>query len=167
MSQFTQPVALPTRIPGEDSHPWFWNPGRIGVQLAPEWFRTKLHEIDPDLECAWDRTHELWQIWVKKPSLQTKVCQGWQLLFPVHDGRRGYVPLDERTLAKVYSISTRAWDSAKKYFDAVERERERAKDQYERAIEEEDKFKAFEYYAHTQPRVGYGKDISASKMVGQ
>src|SRR4051812_19954587 len=98
--QFSQQVAKVTARSDEDS-PWFWNPGRIGVQLAPTDFREKVHEIDPELEVAWDRYQELWQVWVKKPSLQTRLCQGWFLLFPVHDGARGYVPLDERTLAKI------------------------------------------------------------------
>lgn len=164
--QFTQQIAKPTKLE-DDSSPWFWNPGRIGVELAPDWFRSKVKEIDPELEVTWNRHEERWLVWVKKPSLQTRLCQGWLLLFPVHDGHGGYVPLDERTLAKIFSISTRQWGDARKYFDAVVRERDRDTERIERDLSEDARFHAFEYYDYTKPKVGFGSQVSASKTVGQ
>jgi hypothetical protein len=167
MSQFTQQIHKPTQVAGEDTNPWFWNPNRIGVQLAPEWFRRKLHEIDNELEVTWDRHNERWLVWVKKPRLQTRLCQGWLLLFPVHDGKGGFVPLDERTLAKVYEISARQWGDGKRYFEAVARERERDAERVDKTIAEDDKYRSYEYFDFTKPKVGYGSQVSSSKMVGQ
>jgi hypothetical protein len=152
---------------GDDSSPWFWNPGLIGVQLAPEWFRKKVKEIDENLEVAWDRYNERWQVWVRSHRINNRLCQGWLLLFPVQTPNRQYLPLDERTLAKIYSISGAKYASGKQYFDAITRETERDREVAMSEHEDEVTYKAGEYFEFTKPKVGFGKQVSESKMVGQ
>jgi hypothetical protein len=151
---------------GDEVSPWFWNPGRIGVTFAPEWFRSKLKEIDEDLEITWNRHDERWQVWVRKPSLQTRLCQGWLYLFPVQDANGKYVPLDERTFAKIHAISARQHGSSRKYFDRIIAEQERDKALREEADQDETMYKAGEFFEFTKPKVGYGA-LTGSKVVGQ
>lgn len=165
MNQLRMEISRPS-AKGDETSPWFWNPGRIGVKLGPEWFREKLHEVDPDLEVTWNREDERWIIWFRKPTIQHRLCQGWLLLFIVQTPDGEYVPLDERTLAKVYEVSARKHGNAKQYFDAIVREQERDKEARERADNDDTWQRAGEYYDFTLPKVGYGP-ISPSKVVGQ
>lgn len=165
--QFTQNIVNnPKSAPDEHSLE-FWNPGRVGMTFAGVDFRRKLHDMDPELEAVMNHHTGLWVIWVKKLGKQTRLCQGWKLLFVVHDGNQGYVPLDERTLAKLFEISGRKWGNGLKYFDAVMRERQRATDAQAAFDADEERHQAYEYFDHTQPFVGYGTRQSASKVVGQ
>lgn len=56
------------------------------------------------------------------------------------------MPLDERTLARVYTVSARRWDGAKRYFDAIEREWERDREQAKKSRNDDVKHSAGEYY---------------------
>jgi hypothetical protein len=127
------PVSLPI-AKGEQLGPevldWFWHPNRGSVAFAPDDFRRKLHEMDPDLEITWHPIRERWLVWMRRPTFQTPICWGWLLLFPVQNEDKSHRPLDERVFARLYGASAHKWGSAREYFRAVEREiehdRERA-----------------------------------------
>lgn len=126
-----------------ESHPWYWNPNRIGAIQAPEWFMEKVEEISPDLDVRRNAFTSKWQVWVKSPRLLHPLCQGWKLLF-VHHGPSGEVlPLDERLLGRLHLIDMKN-SSAKAYFDRIQseiardkaaRERQRDQDTMDLAIE--------------------------------
>lgn len=157
---FKQAINIPKAPPPESSM-WFWNPNRVEVEFAPKWFKEKLNEIDPELEATWDRYHERWLVWVKQPKLQSKLCSGWLLLFPVRYGDGSYMPLDERTLARVYSISAQRWDGAKRYFDAIEREWERDRELAQARRQDDVKHSAGEYYDYmTIKNIGHGSKFA-------
>jgi hypothetical protein len=158
-------VAKPRPVGPEGSN-WFWNPGLHGIKLAPESFREKLHEIDPDLEAAWNPVDERWAVFFRSHRVTHPICRGWRLLFVVQDENRAYVPLDERALAKCWDVSGRKWGSSRQYFDAIQREKLRDRELIDKALADEDWHMAGEYHDFTRPKVGYGP-ISESKMVGQ
>lgn len=114
------PFRMPTNTlkglpPAPETNPWWWHPGRVGVEMAPSYFAKDLERIDPDLAATHDKLHGKWSIWMKKPTIQTKTCWGWQLLFSVDR-------LDQRVFARLYESSARKWGNAVEYFRAVERE---------------------------------------------
>lgn len=142
---FQQTLTKPKSLPPQSSH-WFWNPNQVGVRFAPEWFLKKLHEIDPDLTITWDNYQEKWLVWAKNDKLQSKLCRGWTLLFPVRYADGSYMPLDERLFSRLYGASATRWGNAKHYFDAIEREWERDRERAERSRNDEVKHSAGEYY---------------------
>ena len=145
LGEFKQSLSKP-RIPSPETSHWFWNPSRVGVTFGPSWFRTKLHDIDPELEVTWDRCQERWLIWLSNPKLHSKLCNGWSLLFPVKAPDGSYQPLDERIFARIYGASARRWDSAKCYFDAIEREWDRDRELAKKAHSDHTRYSAGEYY---------------------
>jgi hypothetical protein len=149
------------------THPLFWSPARLETQLAPEAFRKRLHAIDPDLEAAWDRTTERWNVWCKKPSLRHPVARGWQLLFTVKHADGSYVPLDERTFAKLAEISARFVGSAIQYHKRIENEMERDRARVERAREESIADGGGEYFDYLQPKVSMYGASNGSKCANQ
>lgn len=151
------------KIPGPEHNIWFWHPGRIGVRFAPSDFRRRLQEIDPELDVTWNPIIERWTVWMKKPSLQTPICQGWGLLFVVKEPNNSYRPLDERIFARLYEASTRKWSNAKTYFAAVEREIEREKELKSKRSTQDAIDIAMPSFEHSQIKVGYGKS-SGSKF---
>lgn len=120
--------ARPSRIPGPETIPWYWHPFRAGVRFGPDSFRAQLHQFDPNLEITWNPIRERWQLWMRKPALQNKLCWGWTLLF-VLDRDGEYLPPDNRVFARLYEASADKWGDGKKYFDHIQRqwEEERAK----------------------------------------
>lgn len=116
---FSQPLARPKKLDPE-THPWWWNPSRLGVKGPPRDFAKKLAEFDSQLACTWNPVSEHWQIWFRKPSIQSPVAQGWLLLFNVPPRA-----LDERVFARLYSASSRQWGNGKAYFDRIQAEFER------------------------------------------
>lgn len=149
-----------------ESIPSFWNPGLYGVRFAPEDFRAKVKEISPDLEVTWNPYTSRWQVFAKSHRVTHKLSRGWRLLFIVEDEKRAFVPLDERTLCKIWAIDGQKVGSGKQYFDAIWRETLREKARLEKAQADEDFEGSGEYFDYTKPKVGYGP-ISESKMVGQ
>jgi hypothetical protein len=133
---YRMPVARPQVIPGPEVSPWYWNPNRFGIKLAPESFRDQLHNLGEELEATWNPVKERWQLWARTNAIQSKLCSGWRLLF-IHSGPSGeYLPLDERVLARLYHASALKHGDARKYFDRVAseimRDREKAEqDQYQ------------------------------------
>ena len=162
-TSFRVPQAAPERI-SERASPWFWNPGRIGVETGPDWFTTRLKALDPDLAVTWNRETERWQVWVRKPRLQSKLCQGWLLLFPVTYRDGSYCPLDERVFAKLHHVSAETWGSAREYFTRVTQEIER--DRARRAATRHDEIAqiAGDYWKHLHPSVGYGRSNGSKSM---
>lgn len=153
--EFSQTVAKPV-IPGPEQSFWFWNPNRIEAGKAPEWFAKQLRDMDQDLEVTWSPVHERWCMWMRNPKLQSKLCQGWSLLFVVQGPNGSYQPLDERVFARLYGASAQRWDSAKTYFDAIEREWERDKAKAESTRNDEVKHSAGEYFDFMKIK-NYGK----------
>lgn len=151
-------------IPPPEALNWWWNPSRSGVALGPEWFRAKLHEVDPELEVTWNRYTERFLIWTKKERMQTKICSGWLLLFPVQYDDGSFMPLDERVIARLYHASSRKWGSGKAYFDAVEREMARDKERARKQADTDHIDQSMETYNFSQIKVsGFGPS-SGSKF---
>lgn len=130
---FRVPVGSTPKRLGPEFNPWYWNPGRLGVEEAPNWFAKRLAEISDDLRATLNPITGRWQVWARSPRMQHPVCQGWRLLF-VHNGPDGErLPLDERALARVYFIDMRN-QSGKAYFDRVvseyQRDQERKKEKH-------------------------------------
>lgn len=149
-----------------ETNPWFWNPGLYGVKLAPEDFRSKVKEISDDLEVTWNPELSRWQVFCKSHRVSHPISRGWRLLFIVKDESGGFVPLDERTLCKIWAIDGARVGDSKKYFDRIQAEEAREKAAAEKATSDEDWDGSGEYYDFTKPKVGYGP-ISQSKVVGQ
>jgi hypothetical protein len=162
----SQPIARPW-TPGEDSNPWFWNPGRIGLQHEPQWFRKLLDENGhQDISCVWNRNSERWQVFARSPRVQTKICQGWRYLFPVQLRNGAYAPLDERTLAKIFLLDGVRVGDGNHFIDRVASEMKRDKERAEQRDEIDTRDSTGEFFDYTLPKVGYGA-ISSSKVVGQ
>ena len=128
---------VPFRVPiaksqplGPETHGWYFHPNRPGVRFASREFVNKLREAIPeaDLEITWNPVRERWCVWQRAPRIQHPICQGWRLLFVVeYEGE--YVPLDERVLAVLYERSGRKWGNLFYYWQAVEREMDRDREQ--------------------------------------
>lgn len=112
---FQVPIAKPKPVGPETSWGYF-SPAKPDVRFGPDDFRRKLHEIDSTLEVVWHPVNERWVIWFRG-------AKGWRMLFPVqYAGSERYMPLDERTLAKVWDRSGRHWGSGRAYWDRIEAE---------------------------------------------
>lgn len=135
---------------------WYWNPSRPGVQLGPEWFRSKLHELSDELEVTWDAYHERWLVFMRQPRVQHPIGMGWTLLCVVQDEEGSYMPIDERVLAHLYVRSRKKWGDGLKYFEAVQREIEKEKEAADKADLDENIQQATEAFTHSQISVGYG-----------
>ncbi len=159
-------ISLPTtkgQVLGPESNSWWWHPSRPGVRHGPDWFMATLKAIDPDLQVTWNAYRERWQVWAPRPTLRNPVCQGWLLLFPVQLPDGSYAPLDERTLAKVYEVSSRVWGNAKSYFNRIEAEMARDKALAESSRADNVKHAAGEYFDYTQPKVSMFGPSNGSK----
>ena len=126
---FKQTPVRPKALPPEYNN-WYWHPNRGSVRTAPDWFMAKLKDVDPDglVRITWNPIRERWQVFARDYKVQHPICWGWKLLFVVEqDGE--YVPLDERTLAKIYERSGRKWGNLYEYWLKVEQviERETAR----------------------------------------
>src|SRR4051812_14780931 len=80
------PFAVPvgeTRTPiDREMFPHFWYPGRLGVELAPQWFLDRLLAIHPGLSCTKYPLDGTWILWSKNPAVTyPHFCPGWSLLF--------------------------------------------------------------------------------------
>jgi hypothetical protein len=160
---FRQAISKPKAL-GPEHNQWFWNPNRFGIQLAPDHFMKMLHELGPELSATWNPIIERWQIWCKAPQINHKICQGWKLLFIVRGVAGEYLPLDERTLARLYSASVLSSGSAKQYFDRMVSEMERDKERREKQYQADLIDGAMPSFDHAKIQVsGFGKS-SGSKF---
>lgn len=119
---FRLPVHRPFKTPDRSQSWSFFHPNRPDVRYGPAWFRSQLHAIDPNLDVTWHPIHERWLVWARNPQVTHQTSPGWMLLFPVQSTTGRYLPLDERTIAKVYDRSPKKWGNAKAYFDRIEQE---------------------------------------------
>lgn len=158
LQRFRQPIAKPKGLPPE-ANVWYWNPNRIGIRLAPAWFRKRLHEeFDPDLEVTWAVIHQRWLLWVRHPKINQSVCQGWRLLFVHQSADHQYLPLDERVFARLVNASVDRHGSAKRYVERIVSEFERDRELTEKRQAQEAIDFAMPYWEHSQISVsGYGK----------
>lgn len=124
---FSQPISKPKPL-GPEYNPWFWNPNRIGIKFGDKHFTKRLKDLGEELDVTWNPITERWQVWSRYPKMQHPLCQGWRLLF-VHQGpEREYLPLDERLIARLVYASVLTHGSAKEYFNRVQSEYERDKE---------------------------------------
>lgn len=152
--QFSQPIQRNRKIPPPESHPWWFHPSRAGTPSGPPSFVAELAAFDPDLAVTFNPYHRYYQLWLKKPSLQTKICWGWMLLFNVPES----VGLDDRVFARLYSASMRKWGNGKRYFDAIQREVEESAAREKRDALQDTIDQAMESFDHSQIKVsGFGK----------
>lgn len=149
---FTVPVARVGAIPPPESLAAWWHPGRPGVRSGPDWFQTKLSEIDEndELRITWSAYHERWLVWKRTPRMVNRVSPGWLLLFVVQEPDGSYRGLDERIMARLYSASARLWGGARQYFDAMTREQEREREAREKAEFNDTMDSAMESFYHSQ-----------------
>jgi len=54
------------------------------------------------------------------PKFRAPISPGWKLLFILKDAEGGYVPLDERIFARLYSVSAAKWGNGRKHFEHIE-----------------------------------------------
>lgn len=164
--QISQPIADSRQL-SEESNEWFWNPGRVGIQREPEWFRKLLDEAGhTEIALTWNRWTERWQVFARVPKIATPLCQGWRYLFPVQLRNGSYAPLDERTIAKIFLVDGSHQGNGKRYFERIAAEMQRDKERAEQADQTGTHDAAGEFFDYTLPKVGYGA-ISSSKVVGQ
>jgi hypothetical protein len=160
---YTTPVAKKRALPPQ-ANVWWWNPNRVGVKSAPDWFKHKLWLMDDKLEVTWNAYRERWQVWMRRPRLQSPVCQGWILLFINEDANHEYMPLDERLFARLYAASEDRWGNGREYFRAVERELEREKEKAEAQYRQDTLDIAMESFDHSQIKVSMCGESSGSKF---
>ena len=154
---FRQPVRKSVKLPPE-ANIWFWNPNRVGIILAPDWFRRKLKEtLEGDLEITWNPINERWQVWERAGNIQHPVCHGWRLLF-VHNGPAGeHLPLDERVFARLWSCSAEKNGGGRKYFDRIVAEMDRDKERFDKQWSQDTIDAAMPSFEHSKIQVsGFG-----------
>ena len=142
-----------------EANPWWWNPGRPGVRGCPDWFQRELDAFDSsgDLAITWNAYEERWYVWYRKPKLNVKHCSGWLMLFPVrYTGTNAYMPLDSRVFARLYASSAARWGNGLSYYNRIAYEQERDKELRAASHRDDSGWKARDFFAHTQPSVGYG-----------
>lgn len=159
----TQPAKIKALPP--EASPWWWNPGRPGVLGPPSWFEKELRDFDPELRVTWNAYDERWYVWVRKPSLVSKHCRGWLLLFPVRYTSSGdYMPLDGRIFARLYAASADQWGNGKRYFERITAEQDREKELRERSRADSVGWHARDYFKHLQPSVSMVGQSNGSKF---
>ncbi len=134
-----------------------------------ESYLEQLHLIDPDLELTWHPIEELWQVWVRDLSIgridATAYCRGWRLLFTLRERATGRsAPLDNRLFALLYAHDVSRFGGGMKFYAELKRreyEADRLMDKAKWHISQET---ARGLWDHLRPSVGYGKQISASKV---
>jgi hypothetical protein len=157
---FNVPVAKPEKV-GPEANPWFWHPDRPQSKVADERFVDDLAKVDPKLAVSWNPVRGNWQVFTKAPNFSHPICTGWKLLFIHHDGDGGYLPLDNRIMARLYSADLSRWPSAKAYFDQVDSEVRRQKAKQEERLKQEAIDQAMPFWEHSQIKnIGKGSKFS-------
>lgn len=149
---------------GPEHNPWFWNPGRQSIKLAPESFREKIKAISDQLEVTWNPIIERWQVWDRSYRIDHPLCQTWRLLFIHKDVDGSYLPLDERLFARLYVASADVNGNAVKYFNRVVEEMERDKAKREASELQDSIDRAMDVYDHSQIKVAMHGESSGSKF---
>lgn len=148
-------------VKGPEGNPWYWNPNRVSIKFAPDWFMKQVREIGDELSITWNPIIERWQVWGRAPRINNPICQGWRLLFVHNDADGGYLPLDETVLARLYACSVLEHGSAKRYFDRVLQEKIREEEERERRFNQESQDRAEDYRQYGQIKnIGHGSKWS-------
>jgi hypothetical protein len=132
---FTQAI-VKGRKQDPETHPWYWNPNRIGAVQAPSWFMAQVEAISADLDVRFNPVSRKWGVWARAPKVQHPLCQGWRLLFVNQDTDGSYLPLDERVMARLHLIDMTN-TSARAYFDRISAEFARDKAARERQLSQD------------------------------
>lgn len=117
--QVTPRVALPAQALYH-----FWNPDRDGVEPCPKAFDAKLKALHTDLAMCRPparaplKSHP-WLCWYRKPEVTHWLSPGWTLLFCWQEPSLKPLPLDDRVLANLYTISAFRFGGAVGYFDNI------------------------------------------------
>lgn len=121
-----QEVRVPIAAPQRTGPEWSWryfHPGRVDARSGPADFCAMLHEIDPRLQVTWHPLYERWLVWCRDSTIRNPMHAGWMLLFPVQYAPSGsYMPLDARTLAKIWDRSPRKHGSGRQYWERIQAE---------------------------------------------
>lgn len=157
---FRVPVAKVAKA-GPETNPWFWHPGRAQGRVADERFVEELEKLDPKLAVSWNPVRSNWQVFTRAPQFRHPICQGWKLLFIHHDGAGGYLPLDNRLMARLYASDLQRWGGAKRYFDQVQSQIERDKEKGEAKDLQDTIDIAMESWQHSRIKnIGRGSKFS-------
>lgn len=159
---FRQAVSRPKAIPPPETNPWYWNPGRFGVKLAPDAFMRKLKQVGEELSCTWNPLTQRWYLWSKAPKIQHKICQGWRLLFVNQEPDGEYLPLDERVFARLYLASSlHRGETALQYFDRIMAEKQRDDEKAAAQRQQDQRDIAMPFWEHSQIKnIGKGNKFS-------
>lgn len=158
---FKQEIVKSKRL-GPEHNIWFWNPNNPVVRKAPAWFLERLQaEMGDELDVTWNPIEERWQVWSRAPRINTPVCQGWRLLF-VHNGPSGgYLPLDERLYARLWSCSADQHGDGRKYFARIESEWLRDQERKDERARQDAIDQAMPYFEHSKIKnIGKGSKFS-------
>lgn len=122
LAQSTPHRNLPPLPPAALYH--YWHPDRDGVEPCPAWFARRLTTVHHDLAICRPpgqapTVSRPWLVWYRKPEVTHWISPGWILLFCWQTEDKTPLPLDDRVLANVYSISAMHFGSARAYFDSV------------------------------------------------
>lgn len=148
VGSFKQPIQTSHKPLPIETHSWYWNPNRIGVKQAPEWFQEKLGDFKDEVKICWHPLRERWCVFSRAPKINHPVCNGWKLLF-IWEDSTGYLPLDERVLANIWDRSGRKWGNLHEYWLKVEQAIERDREKSERSRDDDVVHSAKEYYDYT------------------
>ena len=159
----THSIAKPVKL-GPEHNIWYWHPFRAGVKSCPDWFQEKLDAVAPGIAVTWNPIIEKWQVWERAPRLQHPICTGWKLLFVHWDQDHGYLPLDERLIARLYACSVMANGSAKAYLDRVLNEMERDRIAAQRQADQDHIDECMPFFDHSQISVAMRGPSNGSKF---
>jgi len=163
LEPFTQPIARPPKL-GPEIHSWFFHPFRPDIKFGPVSFRRLLHEIDQGLEVTWNPIRERWVVWMKDPKIDHPICQGWRLICNVEHPNGDYMPLDERTLAKIFARSAKAHGNLWEYWLRVEQEMERDREKSRAAYTQDTIDRSMPSFDHSQISVSMFGPSNGSKF---
>jgi hypothetical protein len=157
VGQFRVPIPAIKPLGPETSWRYF-SPARADVQHAPAAFLAQLHEVDPRLDAVWHPVNERWVVWFRDRA-------GWKVVFPVqYAGSGRYMPLDERTIAKVWDRSGRRWGGGLRYWERIEGEIIRTIKAREAARQQEARDAAGDRFDFAQIKVAMRGKSNGSKF---
>ena len=152
LGSYRVPVNRPIKKVSKEEFVQYWHPDRIGAQAKrPDpAFLKKLHELDENVEVTWSPIHHRWIMWLRAPRVMNAYHPGWNLLFVVEDVNKNFLPLDERSLARLYSASMKKWGDARVYFDYVEKTMREEQEAISRQNTQDSVDQSMETFEHSQ-----------------
>src|SRR5688572_29297412 len=160
---FTVPVAKPESL-ARQQLPYYWHPGRLGVEHAPAWFAAQLTALHPGLACTRHQAAErgAWILWSRNPEQTHPLCPGWTLLFVWADPEtKDPLPLDARVLYNLYRRDPRRYRDARQYFDQAETELKEAADRRQHDFDNESESRRKEFRQFTKIKsIGRGSKFA-------